>query len=240
MSSPQNAITPALFTNPPPVTFIAASGTVAKVVVDVTPGAVAMGTQPALYGGCTVIDLTASSTDVLKNINLYIGSVTTTIDASTNTGATTSTATTNATLVRTLGSWIADGYRVGDLVMLFAPTASGSAFLPQSVEGVLATVTGVAALTITFNGVPAGWTAITVSAGTRVCRVVPHMQAPIAANSGSNGSVPSVGLLGNGMDGSSVKTELKLGQNNLLIAAMAAAVGALPAYVSVAAVTALY
>lgn len=240
MSQPAYAITPALFANPSPATFIAASGTVAKVVTDAYPGAAAAGTQPALYGGCTVIDLTANSTDVAKNMNLYIGTITTTIDAGTVTGVTTSTATTNATLVRTNGSWIADGFDVGDLVMLFAPTAPGSALAHQTVEGTLATVTGTSALTLTFNGIPTGWTALTVNAGTRVCRVTPHFQASIAASAGTNGTTPSVGLIGNSMDGSYIKSELKLGANNILIAAMQAAVGTLPAYVSVDAVVALY
>lgn len=240
MSSPTNAITPALFLNPAPTTFTVGNTTVAKVVVDTFAGAAATGTLPAFYGGCTVIDLTASSTDVAKNLMIYIGTVMTTVDAGSVTGATTSTATTNATLVRTNGSFITDGYRIGDLVMLFAPTAVGSAFAPQTVEGTLATVTAVSATTLTFNGIPTGWTAITVTTGTRICRMTPHFNAPIAASAGTNGTTASVALLGNTMDGSYVRSELKLGSTNILAAAMTANVGALPAYVSVDAVVALY
>ena len=41
-------------------------------------------------------------------------------------------------------------------------------------------------------------------------------------------------------DGSAIKTELKLGANNILAAAMIANVSALPAMVSIGAVVALY
>lgn len=232
MSGPVNAITPAGFRVEAADTFIAANSTLAKVLVETTPGAAAAGTTPALYGGCTVLDIVAASTDASnKDVILYIGNVTTTQDA-TNTGAMT---TTTSTITRTNGSFITDGWRVGDLVMTFAPA---NAAPNASQDGVIGTVTTVAALTLTVNGTP--FAALTLANGTRVVRVRPHFRATVAANSGTNGTSPSVGLLNNGQDGSSVRTELKLGPTNMLIAAMQSAVSALPAYVSIGAVTAQY
>jgi hypothetical protein len=143
--------------------------------------------------------------------------------------------TTTNTIARAAGSFITDGWKAGDLAMTFAP--ANTAF-NASQDGVLGTITTVAAGTLTVNGTP--FAALTLAAGTRIVRVRPHFRATVAANSGTNGSSPSVALLGNGQDGSVLRTELKLGSSNMLIAAMQSAVSALPAYVSISAVTALY
>lgn len=232
MSGPVNAITPAGFRVEPPATFIAASSTLAKVLVETSPGAVAAGVSPAYYGGCTVIDAVVSSTDgSAKDVIVYLGQVATTQDT-TNTGTMT---TTTSTIGRTNGSFITDGWKVGDLAMTFAPA---SAAPNASQDGVLGTITTVAAGTLTVNGTP--FAALTLATGTRIVRVRPHFRATVAANSGTNGTSPSVALLGNGQDGSVLRTELKLGPTNMLIVAMQSAVSALPAYVSASAVTALY
>lgn len=247
MSSPDYAITPTLFAAAPPATFIAATGTAAKIVVDQTAPAVAgavptyggsaanplLGSSntPQLYGGCTVIDLVASSTDAAKDVQLYVGTVATTQSA----GATGNLTTTTSTIVRASGSFITDGWAPGDLVMTFSPFGAAA---NAAVDGILGVVTGVAALTLTVNGTP--FAALTLAAGTRVVRVRPHFKQTVAATAGTANNVPSQGLLGQINDGSAVRTELKLGANNVLIAALAAAASALPAYVSVGAVVALY
>lgn len=232
MSSPDYAITPALFKSAPPATFIAATGTAAKIVVDQMPEAAATATAPLYFGGGTVIDLTASSTDsVAKDVQLYVGTVATTQSV----GATGNLTTTTGTIVRASGSFIADGWAPGDLVMTFAPAGTAA---NAAMDGILGVVTAVTATTLTVNGTP--FAAMTLAAGTRVVRVKPHFRQTVAATAGTANNVPSQGLLGQINDGSAVRTELKLGANNVLIAALAAAASALPAYVSVGAVVALY
>lgn len=231
MSSPINAITPALFQHATPQTFVIGNSTLAKVLIDATPGAAASGTNPALYGGGTVIDITAVSTDsTARDVITYIGTIATTQGSAT--GAMT---TTTSAIVRASGSFVTDGWQVGDLVMTFAPfgTAANTAQ-----DGVLGIVTTVAALTLTVNGTPLA--VLTLAAGTRIVKVVQKLRATVAISAGSNGTTASLGLLGHQMDGSSIRSELKLGANNMLIAAMQAAVSALPAYVSLDAVLALY
>jgi len=93
MSTPDYAITPSLFNAPPPATFIAATGTAAKVVVDQLPAVAATATSPQLYGGGTVVDLVATSTDAAaKDVQLYLGTVATT-QSSTVTGSVSTTST---------------------------------------------------------------------------------------------------------------------------------------------------
>ena len=224
MSNFSNANTPAFFEGIGPISFIASNSTLAKVLVEPQVGAAAVGVLPAFYGGCTVIDLTASSTDVSKDIILYQGDVFTTQDV-TNTGAMT---TTTSTIPRTSGSFITDGWKVGDLVMTFAPPSLAP---NAAMDGVLGTITTVAALTLTVNGTP--FAALTLAAGTRIVRVAPYVRVNVPANSGTNGTAANVLLLGNSLDSSATPLERKLGPTDMLIGAMQAAVGALPAYVSV-------
>lgn len=232
MSSPINAITPALFQQQTPETFIAANGTTAKILVDAFPGAAASGTTPALYGGGTVIDLTAVSTDSSpKDVILYAGFIATTQSA----GATGTVTTTTNTLVRASGSFITDGWQVGDLVMTFAPYGTAA---NTGVDGILGIVTTVSATTLTVNGTP--FAAVTLATGTRIVRVTPHCRMTVAANAGTNGTTSSVALLNNFLDGSLLKSEIKVGSANMLIVAMQSAVSALPAYVSIRPVVALY
>lgn len=231
MSNLQYGIAPAGFSNSPAASFIAANGTTAKILVEQIPAAAANGAIPWYYGGCTAIDLVASSSDSSpKDVLLYIGSL-----ATAQGNATGALATTASTITRASGSFISDGYQVGDQVMIFAPfgTAANS-----GVDGIQGTVTGVAALTLTVNGSPFG--VLSLAAASRVFRMAPHLRATVAANAGTNGTVSSMGLLGSTVDGSVVKTELKLGPNNVLVAGMQTAVSALPAVISVNASIALY
>jgi hypothetical protein len=225
MSNFANAITPALFPAIGPVSFVAGNTTIAKVVVEPQLGAVATGFLPAFYGGSTVIDLTASSTDsVAKDVLLYAGTIATTQDT-TNTGAMT---TTTSTIPRTTGSFIADGWLVGNTAMMFAPVDTAP---NVAVDGIACVVTGVTALTLTLNGTPIA--ALALAAGTRIVKVGQLFRATITANAGNTAAIPNVTLLANSMDSSIIKTERKLGPTNMLIAAMQATLSALPATISI-------
>lgn len=231
MSGPVNAITPALFNSPPPVTFIAANGTTAKVVVDQMAPAIATTLAPALYGGGTVIDMVGISSDsVARDVILYMGAV-----ATTQGGATGAMTTTTSSIPRTSGSFIADGWQVGDIAMCFAPPGTAP---NAGVDGIPCTVTAVSALGLTLNGTPIA--ALTLAAGTRVCRMAQRVRQTVPAGAGTNGSVPSQAMVASYGDGSMVRTELKVGANNILAAAMQSAVSALPAVVSLSSIVAQY
>lgn len=232
MSGSYNAIVPVGFPRPAPATFVAGNTTVAKVLIDAFPAAAASGNLPSYYGGCTMIDCVASSSDGSnKDVLLYTGTIATTQSS----GATGAMTTTTSTIPRTTGSFITDGWLVGDLVMTFSPfgTAPNAAM-----DGILGVVTTVAALTLTVNGTP--FAALTLATGTRIVKVTPHLRQTVAATAGTASGIASQGLLAAATDGSTLKTEMKFGPNNMLIAAMQSAVSALPAYVSIDPTVALY
>ena len=221
MSNPQSTNTPALFSAALIAGFIAANGTTAKILVDQFPAAAATTTSPLFYGGCSVIDLKATSSDSApKDILLWVGALLTTVGAATSTAATTT-----STVTRALGSFLTDGWQIGEQVMLFGPVGSANAS-----DGILAQVTGVAAGTLTVNGTP--FSAGTLNAGTRIFKIGSDLRATLAALSGASSGVPSVGLLNHVNDGSVIRYEQKLGLNEVLIGAMQSAVSALPCSVS--------
>lgn len=218
---------PAGFRSPRPIAFTVTNGTTAKVLVDQIPAALANGSLPPYYGGGTLIDLTATSTDASnKDVILYMGTVLTTQDA-TNTGSITTGA--QNTLTRATGSYIADGWEVGYLAMVF--TAAGTAQVVTGIDGLPLIVTGVTATVLTFNGTPLAAGANVLTAGSRIVAVADKARNTVTANAG-NGTVPNALLLANSaQDNSKVTSELKFGPQNMLIAAMASAVSALPAQV---------
>lgn len=231
MSGPVYAITPALFPCPSAANFTATNTTVAKILVEQFPAAIATTTTPQFYGGCTAIDLLATSSDsVARDFLLYIGTVATTQGAST--GAMT---TTTSTIPRVSGSFIADGFLVGDQVMTFAPFGTAP---NAGVDGIVAIVTAVAALTLTLSGTPIA--ALALATGTRVVRLSSRGRTTIPIAAGTNGTTKSQALIGTSTDGSLLTTEIKLGPNNLLIGGMQAAISALPAVVSIQPTIALY
>ena len=235
MSGPQNAITPVGFVQPPAASFTAGNTTIAKVLVDQYPAAASAGNLPAYYGGCSVIDLVASSSDtVARDVLLYIGYVATT-QATTGTNPSGAITTTASTLVRATGSWIVDGYQVGDQIMTFAPPGTAP---NNNMDGIPGTVTSISALTMTVNATPFG--TLTLAAGTRIVRNSPHLRVTVPIAAGTNGTTSSVGLIGTAVDGSALKYEIKLGPQNVLIVGMQATVSALPVVVSVGATVALY
>lgn len=227
MTQPAYGNLPAAFRSPRPVGFVAANGTTAKILVDQIPASVAIGALPPYYGGGTLIDLTATSTDAAaKDAILYVGTVLTTQD-STATGSITTGA--QNTLTRTAGSWLADGFEVGLLAMVFA--AAGGVQVVTGIDGLPLIVTGVTATVLTFNGTPLAAGANILSSGSRILSVADKSRNSVAANAG-NGTIPNTLLLANAQqDNSKVTSELKFGPANMLIVAMGSAVSALPAQV---------
>ena len=229
MSNPLNAAVPAGFQNAV-VTLIAADGTSAKVLVDTMAAALATATTPLYFGGGTMLDGTVSSTDAAaKDVLLWLGIVQTVVGASTGVATTTT-----GTITRAVGDFVAEGWKPGALVMLFNDTTAAR----QANDGVLGIITAVAAATLTVNGAP--FSALTLTTGVRMCRMVCKFRAPVAASAGTNGTTPNVNLLGNGMDSAILRTEQKLGATELLAVSVAAAVSVLPAYINVGAQTARY
>lgn len=234
MSTYANANVPAGFLSPAPTSFTITNSTIAKVIVDTYPAAASGALTPQFYGGCTLLDLMATSTDgTARDVQLYKGTVQTIVGAST--GACT---TTTSTIPRSSGSFIADGWLVGDQVMVFAPVGTAP---HAAVDGILGVITSVAALTLTLSGTPIA--ALALATGTRICKVTPKFRATIAANSGTTNALPAIPLLNHANDASKVAEndhQLPLGINNLLIASMPVAVSALPAAVTFDPVLALY
>lgn len=212
--------------------WIAADGTKAKIIVDATAAALATTTAPAFYGGASVFDLTATSTDSAdKDFKLFIGNIKTT-QAS---GITDAMATTTSTVTRAGGSFIADGWRIGMQAMFFAPANSAE---NAGVDGILCTVTAVAAGQLTFNGTPIAALG-SLAGGTRVARVKQLTTVKIPLGSGNSNTAASVSILTLN-SGSIVLTERKLGATDMLIAAPNAAVSALPVVVTIDAQVAYY
>lgn len=237
MSSPSNGAFPSGFRTERPTSFTAANTTIAKVVVEPILGAAAISPAPAYFGGCAVIDLPVFSSDsALKDINLFIGTIRTTQDA-VNTGVMATTAAGNSTITRISGSFITDGWKVGDQCMLFTP--DNTAQVATAVDGIASTITAVAALTITVNGVTLA-AATPLTAGTRLVSVTKKFTASIPINSGNTNAIASANLLNNSMDGAALRSDIKLGPLNMLIASMGSAVSALPCVVSIHPTVGLY
>lgn len=213
----------------PSTGFIAADTIVGKIVVDKLPsgggGNQGLPANANLLGGGRVLELIASSSDAAnKDVLFYPGFEATLASAMGTIGI---TATTNSTITRTIGSFITDGWRSGDLAMGFGATNAGN-------NGTVPILTGVAAQTLTFNGTAALPTAEVPSAATfRLFRLGSPTRATIALGSGVNSGIPNVQLVGSPCDSSLDKTGIWLGANSVLIAAMQAAVSALPAWVSI-------
>ncbi len=237
MTQPAYGNLPGGFFCPRPTSFIATNGTTAKIVVEQIPAETATGTLPPYYGGGTLIDLTATSTDAAsKDVILYVGQLLTTQGASTTGSITTAT---QNSLVRGSGSWIADGFRVGELAMIFA--AAGTDQVVAGIDGIPLIVTAVTALAITFNGTPLASGSNALTAESRIFAVADKVRCTVPANSGNSSTIPNALLLGNeDFDNSKVLTELKLGASNVLIAAMQTAVAALPAQVKLLPTVARY
>lgn len=231
MATPENSTVPGAFDDTRFASFIAASGTLAQVIADVSKAPVS-----PLLGGKRVYDITVSSTDAAANSLLLWEGVEASLYA--NMGTVGTTATTNATVTRTAGSFITDGWVAGQTAMLQGSAAAAN-------NGNYAVVTTVTATTLTFNGIPVGFTAQTEGAGFRVIRVARRAPVLIPANSGNltavSTAVTNVQVLGgmNTNDKTQDSTGLELGPNSLLLASLYQATSALPAVIQVVAKAAL-
>lgn len=186
--------------------------------------------QRVQQGGALVIDGLISSTDgTARNLAIWTGNQTTLFA---NMGA--PTIANQNQLVRTVGSWVTDGYQIGDNIMIFGDVTQ------TANNGVQAIVTTVVALTLTVNGTP--FTNETMAAGLYVARVAQTTNKAIPITAGSIGTAPPVPLLGGSQDPRTQNSPygIELGPNGLLIVGMAANVSALPAQVSVSAHYGLY
>lgn len=193
-------------------------------------------------GGQRIIGGTVSSTDsVSKDVLVYRGSVLTT-QSTAATGAL--AVATTSTITRASGDFRADGWSVGDSVMIFGPGPSawdglGTPYVSNSAGtltalssvGVLGVITTLAALTMTVNGTP-----LTVEslAGCRLIRVSQTHRMTIAANSGNAAATAAVALLGNANEADvngllAADRGISLGASDVLIVASQATLSALPA-----------
>ena len=222
MTAPQYAAMPAGYYNSN-VSLINATGTSAKVLLDKLPSVASSLSppSPAFYGGATMIDLTAVSTDTsARDVIFWMCDILSTVGSAT--GAVTNTAT---TIVRTTGSFIVDGFSQGDIAIMFAPTTQGAA--AASVSGQMGVVAGdiisITDTTITVNSATFSTTG-TVPTGTRICKCAPWMRASTPAGAGTNGSVSSQSLLNHSLDGSLLRYEKKVGSNQLVAVSAAAAI----------------
>lgn len=228
MSAPINANVIGGFTDNLQASFIAASGVLANVLADVAPAA------GNYTGGQRVFDIVATSTSGADNALLLWDGTQMTLYANMGTAAT--TATTNATITRTTGSFITDGWKAGDSAMCFGSAGASN-------NGNVGIVTAVTATTLTFSGIPSGFSANAEGAGFRVIRVTRRAWTAIPANAGHATAVstlyPNVQLLAAANDGALDQTGIELGAASLLLVSCYQAVAALPAVIQVCAKSAL-
>lgn len=245
--------------------IIAATSTRARMLVDVAPGGLRLpdsgileapgGTAPAgqpmvTRGGQRIIGGTIASSDgTARDVILYRGQVLTTQSV----GATgTLQAATASTVTRASGSFVTDGWTIGDTAMVFGPgattlTGQGTpehTSTPTALAsgGTVAQVTGVTAATITVNGTP-----LTVETwpGCRLVRVAQVCRFTVAANSGNAAATPAVALIGNTNEVDiagllPADRGISLGPNDVLLVAAQTAISALPARIDFSAVSLLY
>jgi hypothetical protein len=148
-------------------------------------------------------------------------------------GSVATTATVNATITRSQGSFLDEGWRIGQHVMLDNATSTVNNGNPVA-------VTGVSALTLTLNGVSAVSVAEPQGVGFRLIRVAQIERVTIPLNAGNADGVPSVRLFNNGMDPRNDTSGLFLGERDVLIMGLASAVSALPAAIHVHVTRGLY
>jgi hypothetical protein len=208
----------------------------AKILVDTTPGNVAMpdaslpgAVAPLTRGGCRIIGGQMASTDgTARDVILWTGTVLTTQSA----GATgTLQAASTSTITRAAGDFTADGWAVGDGLMLMPPAGfRGNASATQANTGQLFVVHAIVALTITVNGTPL--TAETFNTGARLVRVAQRTRKQLPINAGNTNAAPPVALLGGTQDvdlAIQPDTGLSLGPNDVLLVSAPVQISALPA-----------
>lgn len=219
--------------------FIAANAAKCKIFADVSPANVvaAVGSETALpgesvvrqrvlTGGRRLVDGIITSTDAAAKSVLVYSGLQMTLAA--NMGTITTTATGNATITRSAGSFITDGWTVGDTGMVF-----GSITASAANDGAIWRVTTVAAGVLTLDGLGGISVAGTEGAGYRLFKVGLETRRPVPANSGNLDSQASVALIGGTLHPTLDTAGMWLDANGVIIVGMVAAPSALPAVVSV-------
>lgn len=230
MSALVNAAAISNYDNPDPCTFSAnAVAGVIRTVVAPIAGAAQGALTPLYYGGCSILELLATSSDSAnKDFQFYTGRLTTTIGAAT--GAVTTAPT---VLTRATGSWVTDGWQIGDLVTVQSP----SGVAPTSADGLVGVVSSVTASALTFVNVGTAYpNAITLNTGSYVYKISPWQRVTVPLGAGTASGVANYSVLGSAMESSNLRTDKKLGINTALLAAPIAALTAGATYVSFAAV----
>ena len=222
--------------------LVNASSTAAKILVDcpIAGGNGANGalTNANLLGGGRIVGIDAYSTDTsVRYIQPWIGHVITTIGAATGT----TTVATTTTIVRTSGSWITDGWQVGDIIMVFSPiwtNGTQNAEAPQTNNGVLSVVSIVTALTLTVS---IALTTETLNTGCRVCRMSAKFIVATTAYTSATTATVNTSLLNNIEDTNVDRSGIYLAQNALYAVSVGAAVtNTAGDYISFEARTALF
>lgn len=234
MTSPVHANLPALVDSLVAVGISAAVGTVLRVLAYPTAAATAASPLPQYYGGQRILDLVASSTSAgAEAFALWEGTVLTTqATAVTGTIATTSTA-----VSRSSGSFITDGWRVGQVIAIFPPNGAQSV---GANEGLLALISAVSATTLTVAAIGTAMAAANAQTGSLLASMGQKFQFSVAANSGNATGTANVVVLNHANDNSALTTEIKLGPTELLAIKANAAVAASPAVVMFTGVTERY
>lgn len=233
----------------------------AKMLVDHAPGGLAMpdnsffpgDMSQVTRGGQRIIGGVISSTDgTNRDVLISRGSTLTTQTA----GATGALAVaTTSTIIRASGDFRADGWTIGDGLMIFGPapstfggvgapdySLSAGVYTALSSVGILGVLTGVAALTLTVNGTPL--TAESLS-GCRLIRVAQSQRQTVAANSGNAAATTDVLLIGgsNELDINNLLAAdrgISLGASDVMVVAAQANVSALPAQLNFNALSVLF
>lgn len=196
--------------------------------------------QRILTGGQRIVDGGFASTDgTARDIKMWMGTVLSRGGASgANPGQSqmgTVSVTTQNVLNRTTGSFLTDGWQVGDDVMMFDTATAAN-------NGVKGAVTVVTATAMTVSGTP--WTNDAASgAATRVARVAQRTMKNIPLNAGNTNAAPPVPIMSGAQDPGALPppdTGISLGSADVFIIAAAANLSALPAQIDAYAVAALY
>lgn len=230
MSALVNAVAISNYETPEPLTFSANSvAGVLRTAVPVFGAAVASAFTPLLYGGCSLLDLLATSSDVAaRDFQFYTGKVVTTQGG--GTGAITTGAT---TLTRVTGSWVTEGYQIGDLITVQSP----GNMQPTNADGLVGIVSNVTALVLTFVNVGAAFPAATaLNAGSGIYVISPWQRVTVPASAGTSASVPNFSVLGSSSESSQLRSEKKLDATSIVLAAPVTALTAGSSYVSFSAV----
>lgn len=218
--------------------FTITNAALAKILVDAAPPRILAAItgelgapQRVLTGGQRVVDGGFASNDgTARDIYIYTGkqmSLYADMGAPTITGSNTINRTGG-------GSFITEGWQIGDAAMLFGATNTAN-------NGLLLVITGVSASALTVNGVPL--TNETLPVGARVIRVARRTTKNLPLNAGNTNGAPAIPLFGGTQDPAALPppdTGMSLSKDGVIICAMTAAISALPAQVFCHAKAALY